>query len=95
LFQLDGDDVELGLADIFECVRPEGRRPEGSASDDWRNGPAVEDDRAIFTATHEVTDFENVERCRPTVGMEGSDFSWRNAGVEDADYVILEKQAVV
>lgn len=27
--------------------------------------------------------------------MEGSGFPWRNAGVEDADYVILEKQAVV
>ena len=96
MFNLYGDDVKVGFANVFQSVRGQGRSPEG-ASGGWflREAATVEEHRAVSVAADEVAPTEEVIGARPLVGVQGHDLAGGDERVEHADGFIFEEQGVI
>lgn len=95
LFDFDGDDVDLGVADVLQGVRREGRYPESGACRKRLGASAVERDGPAFIAADEVAGAKDIESGGPAVSVERSRLAGSNEGVEDSDAVVLEEEFVV
>ena len=96
MFELYGDDVKVGFADVLQGVRSQGRSPEG-ASDSWfrRETSAVQEHRAVTIAADEVAPTEQVIRARPLVRVQWDNLSRADERVEHANGLIFEEQRVI
>jgi len=62
---------------------------------DFRGLASVENNIAGGVATDEVTPTRHEQDCGPAVGMQGHDLARQDAGLDEANSIVFEKQRVV
>ena len=96
MFEFYGDHVKVGLADVFQRVRGQGRSPEGASGCGFRGeAAAVQKHRPVTIATDEVAPIEQVIRTGPLVCVQRDGLAGPDKRVEDAHRVIFEEQPVI
>ena len=96
MFELYGDDVKVGFAEVFKGVRGQGRSPEGASDSRFRReASAVQEHRAVDIAADEVAPLEQVIRARPLVRVQWDNLSRADERVEHANGLIFEEQRVI
>lgn len=96
MFEFYGDNVKIGLPDVFQRVRGQGRSPEGvSGSGFRREAAAVQEHRPVTIAADEVAPTEQVIRARPSVCVQWDGLAGADKRVEHANRLIFEEQPVI
>jgi hypothetical protein len=89
IFDLEADQVDLRVADVFDAVRREAIEPS-CRGQRIRECPAVEQDVSLAVAADEVTEAEGIVNGGPAVGVDRDRIARWNASVENAHPFIFE-----
>jgi len=96
VFEFYGDNVKVGLADVFQRVRGQGRSPEGASGSEFRReAAAVQEHRPVTISADEVAPTEQVIRARPFVCVQRDGLAGADKRVEHANRLIFEEQPVI
>jgi hypothetical protein len=96
VFEFYGDNVKVGLADVFQRVRGQGRSPEGASESGFRReAAAVQEHRPVTITADEVAPTEQVIRVRPLVCVQRDGLAGADKRVEHANRLIFEEQLVI
>jgi hypothetical protein len=96
VFEFYGDNVKVGLADVFQRVRGQGRSPEGASGSGFqREAAAIQEHRPVTIAADEVAPTEQVIRARPLVSVQRDGLAGADESVEHANRLIFEEQPVI
>ena len=96
MFEFYGDNVKVGLADVFQRVRGQGRSPEGASGSGFRReGAAVQEHHPVPIAADEVAPTEQVIRARLLVCVQRAGLAGADKRVEHANRLIFKEQSVI
>jgi len=96
VFEFYGDNVKVGLADVFQRVRGQGRSPEGASCSGFRReAAAVQEYGPVTIAADEVAPIEQVIRARPLVCVQRDCLAGANKRVEDTHRFIFKEKPVI
>ena len=96
VFEFYGDNVKVGLADVFQSVRGQGRSPEGTSGSGFRReAAAVQEHHPVTIAADEVAPTEQVIGARPLVFVQRDGLPGADTRVEHANRLIFEEQPVI
>jgi len=96
VLQLDSENPQIGVSDVFDRVRwqrfaPDHRRNIWM----WPGLPRVENDPASFVAAHMFAPTLQEENAWPTMGVHRNRFATSNPRFQDPDAVVLEYLAMI
>ena len=88
--------MKVGLADVFQRARGQGRSPEGASGCGFRGeAAAVQKHRPVTIAADEVAPTEQVIRARPLVSVQRDGLAGADKRVEHANRLVFEEQPVI